>query len=294
VNGIVYFDTNGNRTLDPDDEGAFLVGVRLLVGGTQDTASRALSDREGLFEMPSVPVGIYEVVVDPVTLPDSLQLVAIDPAEILASRDDTTTTTIALSFPKVTVEEARDLPPGERVFVDGVALNARETFGDRTVHIASGGWAIRSTNVGSAVIFVGDSVRFLGTTSTRDGQPTLDDVAPLILDITDAPPAIRLTTFLASTADSARFDAALAQIATATITDTATVSSGFALSVDDGSGLLRVLLDSDIPFAADTLPVDSLYIPGVVIDATGLLVPISGDSTIWELKPRSNADLEIQ
>ena len=46
VEGTVYFDANGNRELDPDDPGAFLVGVRLLVGGTQDTASGALTDRD--------------------------------------------------------------------------------------------------------------------------------------------------------------------------------------------------------------------------------------------------------
>ncbi len=294
VDGIVYIDVNGNRELDQADSGAFLVGVRLLVFGTQDTASRTLTDRQGLFLMPAVSVGLYEVVVDPATVPDSLMIVDINPAEILSSRDDTTTTTIALSFPKVTVEEARNLPAGERVFADGVALNGRETYGDQTVHIAAGTWAIRSTKVGNAIIFAGDSVRFLGTTSTLLGQPTLDEVTPFLLAVAEVPPAVRLTTARASTADSARFDAALAQIAVATITDTATVPSGFALSVDDGSGPLRVLLDSDIRFVTDTLPVDSVYVPGVVIHATGLLVPIPSDTTKWELKPRSNADLEIQ
>ena len=196
---------------------------------------------------------------------------------------------------RVVVQSGGDPPDGTRAVITDTG--AAGSFGteEETVQACTGGtWAIRATNVGTAVIFAGDSVRFLGTTSTRDGQPTLDEVSPLILDITEVPPAIRLTTFRASTADSARYDAALAQIATATITDTATVASGFALSVDDGSGLLRVLLDSNIPFAADTLPVDSLYVPGVVIDATGLLVPIPGDTAKWELKPRSNADLEIQ
>ena len=288
VDGLVYFDANGNRQPDGDDSGVFLVGARLLFGGTQDTATRAISDREGLFSMPAVPVGLYEVVVDPSTVPDSLLVVDIDPAEILAGRDDTTTISIALSFPKATVEEARQLPPGERVFVDGIALNGRETYGDQTVNIAAGTWAIRSTRVGAAVIFAGDSVRFLGTTSSLEGQPTLDEVTPFLLAVADVPPAVRLTTATAATADSARFDAALARVADATITDTATVATGFALSVNDGSGLLRVLLDEDVPFT-----LDSLYVPGAVVDATGLLFPIAGDPFTWEMKPRSDADLTL-
>ncbi|KPK63649.1 MAG: hypothetical protein AMS21_06555 [Gemmatimonas sp. SG8_38_2] len=290
VDGLVYYDGDGNREATDDDTPIALVGIRLLYFGTQDTATRALSDRNGLFSMPAVPAGLYRIVIDPATVPDSLLVVEIDPGvEIIASRNDTTTTAIALSFPIVTIEEARQLPPGERVFVEGVALNARETFGDQTVNIAGSTWAMRSTRVGTAVIFAGDSVRFLGTTSTVEGQPTLDNVTPFIITVAEVPPAIRVTTAMATAADSARLDAALVQVRDATISDTATVAEGLALEVNDGSGLLRILLDEDVPFV-----IDSTYVPGSLVDAEGLLVPLPGTPATWELKPRSPADIQVE
>lgn len=289
VEGFVYFDANGSREPEFTDPPTALVGVRLLVGSTQDTLVRALTDRDGIFSMPAVPVGIYDVVVDPATVPDSLDVVDIDPTPIIATQGDTVVTLIALSFPIVSVEEARGLAAGERVFVEGVALNAQSTFGDQTVHLAGAAAAIRVTNVATASVFAGDSVRFLATTSTLDGQSTLDDASAFLLAVLDPPTPSRITTADAAGASAGTLDAALVQVIDATVTDTATVAEGFELTTDDGSGPLGVLLDGDVPFTDPTS-----FVPGTVIDATGVLVPVPGSPGVWMLKPRSDADLTVK
>jgi hypothetical protein len=53
--------------------------------------------------------------------------------------------------------------------------------------------------------------------------------------------------------------------------------------VDDGSGPVLVVLDQDAGLTRTP------YVPGVVIDATGVLVP--DGSGAWVLKPRNNSDL---
>ncbi|MGD8868656.1 MAG: hypothetical protein PVI01_13545 [Gemmatimonadales bacterium] len=289
VEGLVYFDANGSGEPDATDPPVALVGVRLVVGGTTDTLVRTLSDQTGIFSMRTVPVGIYQVVVDPVTIPDSLQLVAIEPEFLLASKDDTASSFIALGFATLSVAEARQLAPGARVFVEGIALNAQPTFGDQTVHVAGATGAIRVLQVGEPNVFAGDSVRVLGTTATLDGQSVLTDPTLFRVSTTSVPPPAGLTTAVAAAAEAGSRDAALVRVVDVTITATATVADGVLLTVNDGSGDLAVLLDEDAPFLDP-----AAFVPGLVIDATGVLVPTPGVADTWQLKPRSDADLTVK
>ena len=285
VEGLVYFDANGSREPDEGDPAQAGVRVRLVVAGTPDTVARATSGADGTFVMPGVPVGNYELVVDTFSLPDSFEVVRIDTTAIALTPDDTTLASVALGFPIVTVPEARALPAGTRIFVQGVTLNSLGTFGDLTLHIADTTAAIRATRVSPSAIFAGDLVRLRGTTRVDDGQPTLDDVAPFLVSILAVPPPKLLSSGVAAAADSARLDANLVEVAGATLSDTATVDGDFVLTVNDGSGDLAVVLDRDVGF--DLTP----FIPGVDLDAIGLLVP--DGSGAWNLKPRSGSDLTI-
>ncbi|UCF20473.1 MAG: hypothetical protein JSU87_03425 [Gemmatimonadota bacterium] len=287
VAGFVYFDANGSRVPDANDPPLADVGLRLVASGTRDTIARASSAGDGLFRLPRVPVGSYEIVVDPGTVDDSLQVVGVDNPNFTLTPDDSVSVQVAVSFPKVTVAEARALAPGERVFVEGVALNAWETFGDLTVHLADLSGAIRGTRVRPAVIIPGDGVRFQGLIGIADGQPTLEDVTPFVVGVVGLPPAQRLTTAAAATAADGILDAALVNVASATIVSTASVAGDLLLTVNDGSGALIVLLDKDVLFT-DLSP----FVPGAVIDARGLLVP--DGSGRWRLKPRGDDDLVVR
>jgi hypothetical protein len=291
VLGLVYFDADGSRTLDEFDVRLGGAAVRLVVSGTRDTLARASSSSDGLFRMQSVPVGSYQVAVDSASLGDSAQVVEIDPAEITVTPDDSVTVTIAVSFPIVSVAEARELPRGGKVFVEGIALNDRETFGDASVHLAGEEAAIRVTRVKRSITLPGDSVRFLGTLSTANGQPTLDDATPFLLTLAEVPAAEQVTAGVAATADGGKLDAALVRVDSVTVSDTATVAEDFLLTVIDGSlppNTLEVLLDGDVGFVLDP------FVPDTVLDVTGLLVPVGVDPPRWRLKPRSSADLVVK
>ncbi len=286
--GTVYFDANGNRELDAADSPQAGIGVRLLVRGTPDTLARASSNSEGVVSLSRVPVGSYVIAVDPASVPVSLQVVDISPVQIDFQLADTLTALIAISFPKVSVAEARLLPVGAKVFVEGVALNGQATFNDKIVHLLGASAAIRVTRVGLANISAGDSVRFLGEVAIQDGQPTLEAANSFFLVAVDEPSPTLVTTAAATTADGGILDAALVKVADVTIADTATVEGELILNVDDGSGTLEVLLDQDLVFADS-----ASLVPGTAIDATGLLVPVSGSAT-WRLKPRGDRDLMLK
>jgi len=237
--------------------------------------------------MIELPVGSYHIAIDSASVADSVSVVRIDTIDVTVAPNDTVPVFIAISFPKVSVSAARDLPPGEKVFVDGVTLNGRDTFGDQTLHLTDATTAIRATRVRTAGIFPNDSVRLLGKTATNNGQPTLDDVTVFLVAVVGARSAEVVTSATAGSADGGRLDAALVEVRTTTIEDTLTVGEGFRLTVDDGSGPLTVLLDKDVAF--ESL---AAYAPDAVIDAKGLLVP-DGSGT-WILKPRADADLLVR
>jgi len=287
VGGLVYFDANGDRAPDVGDPGVANVRVRLLVSGTQDTVARASSDGNGFFRMIQLPVGSYHIAIDSTSVADSVSVVSIDTTDVTVAPDDTVPVFVAISFPKVSITAARGLAAGEKVFVDGVTLNGRDTFGDQTLHLTDGEAAIRATRVRNAGIFANDSVRLLGRTATDNGQPTLDDVSVFLLALTGAPGADVVTSAVAGSADGGRFDAALVEVRTTTIQDTLTVGDGFQLTVDDGSGPLSVLLDKDVAFGSLTP-----FVPDAVIDAKGLLVPDGAGA--WILKPRTSTDLLLR
>lgn len=288
LEGFAYFDADGDRRPGPSDPPLAGVGVRLVARGTRDTIASAVSDAQGEYTIAALPVGSYLVAVDTTNLGDSVRVARVDTSLVTVAPNDTVALEIAISYPRVTVTEARALPAGTKVFAEGVALNARETFSDTTVHLADAfGGSIRATRVrrGATTFVSGDSLRMLGTRRTRDGQPVLDDVTVFVLGVGFDPPASLLTTAGAAAAQGGSLDAALARVENATVQDTAMVLGNRELTVDDGSGILTVVLDRAAgPFR------DSLYVPGRALDVAGVLVPKAGGGS-WRLKPRSDGDI---
>lgn len=76
------------------------------------------------------------------------------------------------------------------------------------------------------------------------------------------------------------------RIDSARVTDTLTVDADFVVTVDDGSGSLKILMEEHIPFGSLAFSV-----PGADLGVSGLLVP--AESGAWWLKPRCNADLVV-
>jgi hypothetical protein len=131
----------------------------------------------------------------------------------------------------------------------------------------------------------GDSVSVLGVTSIRAGQPTLDNAAISRFNNRPEPSPLPVSTGTASTASNGSLDAALVRLTGAVISDTATISPDFRVTVSDGTGSLRMILDANLPFPR------SQFIPGRSMQAVGVLVPdgVGG----WAIKPRSLGDVVL-
>jgi hypothetical protein len=193
---------------------------------------------------------------------------------------------IAVTVPSVTVQEARGFAVGRRVTVEGVALNAWATFGDGSLHVADPTGAIRALQVPSAFLFAGDHVRLVGVIGIQNGQPVLTQVTSTNLGRADVPPPSSAATETAARANDGAWDAALVRVESATISDTASVGTAFRLTVSDGSGDLEVFITANTGISRSGL------VPGVRVNATGVLAPLPG-GTAWRLQPRAREDVAV-
>src|SRR5215204_4301504 len=227
VIGVAYVDRNGNGVLDlPGDGPQPNVRVQLaaLSGGT--TVASASTNALGAFEIRNLPVGDYQVRVDSTSVPDSLRVVRIDSVHVRVPAADSVGVLVTLSFANLSVKAARALPPGRRVFVEGVTLNGLNVFGDSTVHVADSTGAIRAIRVVSGNVNAGTRVRVLGTTELRDGQPTLADATITQLGSAAQPNPLPVTTQSGATASNGALDAALVQVTAAPIVGATTTPAG--------------------------------------------------------------------
>ncbi len=287
VAGLAYLDANGSGSLEGSDEPLQGLEVRLLFPGTQQVAASAMTGVDGTYRIADVPAGTFEVAVGEDLLGDSLEVVDLDSTRVVVALGDTASVRIGVSFPAMRITQAKALLPGRKVFVEGITLNAGQTFRDGAIHVADASGFIRTRNVTQAIIFPGDSVRFLGRTSRENGQTILDGVTAFVLEpLVGMPDPVELSTLEAAGARNGSLDAANVSVRQAVVTDTASVDDGFVMTVDDGSGPLDIFLDGQIPFDLDPLVPEAL-----LKRVRGLLVPQAG-GVEWLLKPRFPVDVE--
>ena len=288
VAGFVFFDQNGTLQFEDSDRRVPGVLVRLALTGGGTIVAEGTSDNEGLFSVAGVPVGNYTVIVDTTTVGDTAQVVRVDSTNLRLQPDDSIGVTVAIGFPNVPIADARALPVGDKIFVTAVALSPLGAFADSTVHLRDASGTIRATRVVGVGVTTGDSARFLGRRNVRDGQPTLDDVILFSLGVVGQPQAVTTSTILAASADGGALDAALVRVTNATIDTTLTNQSGdFVMRVDDGTGEVEVIVDTDLGLNLNN------FVEGAVIEATGVLVPTDQQVPRWGMKPRNNQDLRV-
>lgn len=287
VAGIVYRDLNGNGQPDAATDQPFRnLEVRLVTPGSDAVVARATTDTAGSYTIRDVPAGRYRVTVDPARLGDSLQAAVIP--EVPVVPDSTVTVAVPVSFPRLTVEQARALPAGRRVFVEGLVVAA---YAD-TAHISSGGRGIRATRLQSPSSIdpnnlPGDSVRVLGTTGRFRGQPILDNATVFVLtSIISLPAPSVLSTAAAAAGGGGTLDATQVQVRNATLVDTINSEGRSFLRLDDGSGPVDVPIGSNIGFA------NNRFIPGLVVNLTAVVVPGTAAGSWW-LRPNTGTSLEV-
>lgn len=289
VSGTVFLDANGSGAFDAGDLPAVGLRLAMVTPLRRDTLRIATTDLAGRFEVASVPVGTFELVLDPSSVGDSVVVDGVDGIELRLAPDEARELTGRLSYPRRTAAQLRGDPLGGRVFLEGVALHGYGVYSDTLLHVVDTTGALRAVRVRPSVVTTGDSVRLRGRLAERDGQRVLDDVTVFILGGSLLPTAPVVTTVQAAGAQAGSLDAGVVRLFDVPIIDTATVLGSLRLTVDDGSGPLTVLLDrvADAafrpPFAAGQ------WDAGRRFDLVGVLVPLSPG--VWTLRPRNAFDL---
>jgi len=295
---VAYLDRDGNRTFTPVVD--TLVGgarIALLLKGSSDTVRTVATGNNGVASFTQVPLGEYRLGVVASSLGDSIQVGSIDssfaPSPIgtirLETAPDSVGAAVRLTFPEVTLRQVRTMPLGKRVTVRGVILAGVQSFRDTTSHMSDSSGALRLTRVvlrgGLVGNTPGDSVSVIGLTSTRTGQPTLDQSVITRFATRPPPVPVQVNTATAATAANGVLDANLVNVTGATISDTSTVAPDFKVTVSDGSGSVVILLDGNLPF------VRSAFRPARSLNARGVLVPDGAGR--WSIKPRDPNDVVL-
>ena len=293
VVGQAYLDLNRNGTLETSDPPMEDVEIVLSPATSGTVIATATTDDLGEFVLPDVPAGQYRIRIAAAVLGDSLATLAADPVLDVAL-GDTVETALGISYPELTIEEIRNSPAGRRVFTTGVSLNIRDNPADGRVFLEGASSYLQALSVPRTPnIAVGDSVRILGRTVIRDGQPMLEaDTVPSVILVPRAtvPVPVGVTTSTAAAADGGSLDAALVTITGADISDTASIGTDFLFTADDGSGPVRVVLRSFLGRSTSDLRPDTTV---RVARATGMLSPHDDGSGVvrWRLLVRSASEL---
>jgi hypothetical protein len=290
VSGLVYIDRNANGTLDSQIDGpAANVSVVLLTPVSQQAVARTTTNNQGVFTFTNIPVGRYGLQVETPSLGDSLRIARVDSATITVAAQDTALTVVSLGYQQVPIAQLGSIASGRRVIVQGVALNAWSAFGDSTLHLADPSGVIRAIRVQQVTAAAGDTVRLLGTVTRVNNVATISDA--LAFRIAGGPltrQPVHISTAAAANANGGVLANDLVRISQASIVNTQQLSNGEVLvSVDDGSGILQLILDASGGFG--TL---QNVVPGAILDATGLLIARENGAG-YQLKPRSTADINI-
>lgn len=291
VDVLVYLDRDGSRTPTQPDTVFRGARVGLLTGTVDDTAAIRTTDAQGIASFLPVPLGTYQVTVDPKSIGDTIRVQQIDSATARVTATDTARASLVrLGYREVSTATLRTLPPGLRVLVRGVVLAGVQSFRDTTSHLSDSTGSLRLTRalnaIGGAGNNPGDSIAAIGTTATRDGQPVLDLARIVTFQRGGvAPVPLAVSTLTAAGAQGGRLDAGLVQVTGATIIDTATVAPDFRVNISDGTGIVELRLDGTQSYNR------TAFRPGRTLDARGVLVPDGAGR--WRLKPRSVNDVVL-
>jgi hypothetical protein len=292
VSGKLVVDSNGSGGADLNDQPleGWTFELSQPAGGT---VVSGVTQADGTILFEDVPVGLLIPVLSDGDLGDTLSLIAstVQPFTLEAGKRVATAPVVTLPF--FTLAEARNLPQGKPLFVEGTALNTFPTTLERSLHLKSGGSYIRVLSVDSGTVAVGDSVRVKGRTALSEGVPVLDGKVVYRLSSAVSPPVpVTLNTGGAADARGGALDAALVGVSTADILNVADEGDdGILVVVDDGSGPLTIRLRAFLNVDPDSIDPEA----NGLASAVGLLVPVRvAGAVVWELQPRSTQEVSFR
>ncbi|MEX2531198.1 MAG: hypothetical protein WD960_10535 [Gemmatimonadota bacterium] len=292
VLGRTFYDQNGNGSFDAGDSP--LAGVRLRLYRSNDlqTPVRVVdSDADGRFQISPLDVNQYTLEADESTIPDSLVVRNVSPGTFNVPTGGTVEVAVAISHPQVTSAQARELPVGETVFLQGIALNALTALGDNSVHLRDDGGALRTLEV-SGTVRAGDRVRLRGRTDEVAGQRVLRDVVPFLQSEGGVPgPVILDNVGQARTALGGARDADAVRVRDVAVIAATGNSERWIVTVNDGTGTGTVDLYVRLATVGySNQQAQDRFQVGRRLDVNGLLIPEEG-AGVWRIHPRTSGDL---
>ncbi|MBX6363939.1 MAG: hypothetical protein IRZ00_08730 [Gemmatimonadetes bacterium] len=285
VRAIAFLDLNGDGRIDSGEPGAagITVSLALAAGGTSHW--KATTGGDGSALLLDIPPARYRLLVDSASVGDTLRLLSVDSSTFTVRAADTTTIVAAISFPRLSIQEARETRSGRKLFIEGIALTGQSAFGDGSMHVMDATGAIRAIRVAAGPAQPGDSVRILAVRSEQSGQPVLSDALVFLLKRGVLPAPVKVTTAEAATAKGGTLDAAYVTAEATTLLDVRQTPGGsVVLTVDDGSGPAEINLGNGQ---------GSALLVGAKVDVAGVLVPTDNVPGRWQIRPFREVDLKI-
>lgn len=260
---------------------------QLVLPGSGTPVVEGEADPLGVVLFERVPVGTYDLQVDPDFLADSLVVTEIDTTRVTVVPDDGLTFSVGVTPISGTVAEARAMPAGRRLWVQGIALNGRGASVDQSIHVlGSDSTAVRINLPTASSGSEGDSVRVLGRAVSSGATRYLAD--GLVTLVSEAQrPVVPREVEVAEVSDAAggTLDALLVVARDAVVADTATVpfvGRRVTIRADDEEFVALLLNQNGF---------DGEIVPGTpVVALAGLLVPDSVVAGSWMLVPRGRND----
>lgn len=298
VEGLVFFDANGDGSYDPAGGDQALQGVEVVLlqrgTGSALAGAEATSDASGRFRITGVPVGTHDLLIDEASAPE-FAIFCQNPQPVSVFLNEAQFAGLdAERSCLVTIAEAEAEPLGTFVTVSGIVTSAPGMIRGGYTHIQdeTGGLRLFETALEGRGIEIGDRIEVSGTLAAFGGDLQLTGVTlgSVEEDAADPQPVLVTTGQIAEAA----LDTQSELLGSFVRVEGAKVVGAFGSNglnfrnalIDTGDGAAQVRLEAAV--AADEAAIAALMTEGRCYDIVGVLGAFNQDGQLF---PRTPADI---
>lgn len=290
ISGLLFYDEGRDGVYEPVEGDSALAGIPvwLQVRGTDEapqvvSGSETVTDAQGRFTITNAPIGTYDLVFDADELDDAGVVACQNPRPVSVRASEVSSVVAPTQIScLITIAEARELPDGEIVTVQGVVTVSTGNLSASYFFVQDATGGLKVFNSGTAT--AGQFVEITGTTLLFSGaEEEITDGTTTVLGTAPIPDPIVITGEQLVSHD---FQGSLVEVEDLTVTQVdgtpaAGVSYNVRVTAPDGAAFI-IRVDSD---AAIT---PGIFVVGNTYDVTGVVSPFGGAEQLYV---RSNADI---
>jgi len=292
LQGLLFFDANGDARFDPSSGDTVLKNVPLALferGTTTQIGTGVTTDANGRFSITGVPVGTLALAIDTAGMGGQPAFCE-NPIPVTIFLNEAQFSNIA-GRPGcvITITAAEQKPQGSSVTITGIVTATPGQISASSnywyVQDATSGVELFGIALGGRTIALGDSVEVTGTLTTFQNELEISNgtLGRHVPNVRQVQP-VTVTTRQAATPTSLS-DPLLGQLirlVKAQQTSGYTGGAGRNATLDDGTGPVTIRIESAI--LSDTAAIDTRFAVGKCYDAVGIL---RNFSTGPQFTPRS-------